>query len=47
MLYIEVYVDDIVRAGKTEEQVQEVKNNLSQQFDIRDLGKLWFKFFLE
>ncbi len=37
---IGVYVDDMVLAGQSDERIQEVKNALSQHFDIKDLGKL-------
>lgn len=44
IMYIGVYVDDIILAGKTEKQLQEVKRDLSKKFDIKDLGNL--KYFL-
>ncbi len=37
MLYIGVYVDDIILAGKTAEQLQMIKDHLSREFDIKDL----------
>lgn len=40
MFYIGVYVDDIVLAGKTDEDPSVVKNALSRKFDIKDLGEL-------
>ena len=42
MLYVGVYVDDIILAGKTERQIQEIKNHLYRKFDIKDLGKLQY-----
>ena len=44
MLYIGVYVDDIILGAKTEKQLQEIKDELSKEFEIKDLGKL--KYFL-
>ena len=44
MFYMGVYIDDIILAGKTEEDLTEVKITLSRKFDIKDLGKLnYFK----
>ena len=43
-LYLGVYVDDIVIAGKGEEQIQQLKDNLAKKFNIKDLGQL--KYFL-
>ena len=37
-----LYVDDIILAGKTERQIQEIKDCLSRKFDIKDLGKLQY-----
>ena len=33
-------MDDVVLAGPNEQRIQEVKDALSQRFDIKDLGKL-------
>ena len=44
MMYVGVYVDDIILVGRTEEKLQEIKGYLSKKFDIKDLGKL--KYFL-
>ena len=44
MMYIGVYVDDIILAGRTENQLQEIKRDLSMKFDIKDLGKLNYFF---
>ena len=40
VMYIGVYVDDIILAGRTVKQLEEIKRDLSQEFDIKDLGKL-------
>ena len=40
MFYIGVYVDDIILAGKSEGKLAEVKDQLSREFDIKDLGEL-------
>ncbi len=37
---IGVYVDDFVVAGKSSEQIEQVKTTLSQKFDVKDLGEL-------
>ena len=44
MLYIGLYVDKIILAGRTEKQLQEIKGYLSKKFDIKDLGEM--KYFL-
>ena len=41
-MYIGVYVDDIILAGKTAKQLEEIKRDLSQEFDIKDLEKLCY-----
>ena len=43
-MFIGVYVDDIILAAKNEKQLKQVKEDLSNKFDIRDLGEL--KYFL-
>ena len=40
LFYIEVYVDDIVLAARSEERIKEVKGALSAKFDIKDMGIL-------
>ena len=35
-----VYVDDIILAGSSDDQIKEVKVALSQKFEIKDMGKL-------
>ncbi len=40
--YIGVYVDDIVLAGEYEARIQEVKQMLASQFDIKGLGRLTY-----
>ena len=42
IMYVGVYVDDIILAGKTVRQLEEIKRDLSQEFDIKDLGKLGY-----
>ena len=44
-MYIGIYIDDVILAGKTIKQPKEIKRDLSQEFDIKDLGKLGY--FLE
>ena len=43
-MFIGVYVDDIILAAKNEKQLKQVKEDLSNKFDIKDLGEL--KYFL-
>jgi hypothetical protein len=42
IFFIGVYVDDIVLAGRNLERIREVKESLSQKFDIKDMGKLHY-----
>ena len=44
IMFIGVYVDDIILAAKNEKQLKQVKENLSNKYDIKDLGEL--KYFL-
>lgn len=44
MMFIGVYVDDLILAAKSEKQLKQVKESLSNKFDIKDLGEL--KYFL-
>ena len=44
IVYIGVYVDDIILAGGDEKRLQEIKGDFSKKFDIKDLGEL--KYFL-
>ena len=44
IVYIGVYVDDIILAGRDEKRLQEIKGDFSKKFDIKDLGEL--KYFL-
>ena len=37
---IGVYVDDIVLAGESTERIAQVKEALSKEFDVKDLGEL-------
>ena len=39
-LYIGVYVDDIIIAGRDKSSIKRVKRQLAAKFDIKDLGKL-------
>src|SRR5664279_1876932 len=39
-----VYVDDIIITGDNQNEIEGVKRNLKQKFEIKDLGKL--KYFL-
>lgn len=41
-MYMDVYVDDIVLAAKTDDQLQDVKRALSEKFEIKDMGKLHY-----
>ena len=45
MMFIGVYVDDLILAARNEKQLKQVKENLSNKFDIKDLGEL--KYFLD
>ena len=40
MIFIAVYVDDIIITGNDPEQITKIKNHLHQIFSIKDLGKL-------
>ena len=42
MLYMGVYVDNIVLAGKTDTLMKNVKSALSEKFKIKDMGKLHY-----
>ena len=44
MMFIGIYVDDIILAARNEKQLKQVKEKLSTKFDIKDLGEL--KYFL-
>ena len=41
-MYMGVYVDDIIIAAKTDEQLKHVKSALAKQFKIKDMGKLHY-----
>ena len=43
-MFFGVYVDDIILAANNEKQLKQVKEDLSNKFDIKDLGEL--KYFL-
>lgn len=40
--YLLVYVDDILIIAKTEQQIAEIKHNITETFDIRNLGEISF-----
>jgi transposase InsO family protein len=40
MFCLGVYVDDIILAGSSDDRIKEVKDTLSQKFEIKDMGKL-------
>ena len=40
LVYILVYVDDLIVAGKSLDGVQAVKNSVSATFDVRDMGEV-------
>ena len=40
MFVVAVYVDDIILGGKSESKLNEVKRELSQKFEMKDLGPL-------
>ena len=42
LFYIGVYVDDIILAGRSDDRIKEVKDALSQKFNIKDMGKLHY-----
>ena len=41
-VYLIVYVDDIVITGSDEPGILQLKQHLSNQFQTKDLGKLWY-----
>ena len=40
-----VYVDDIILSGNDEEELQKLKKQLAQEFEVKDIGNL--KYFFE
>ena len=42
MLILAVYVDDIILAGKSEKRIADFKRELSEQFQVKDMGKLMY-----
>ena len=42
MFLIAVYVDDILLAGKSDKRMAKVKQALSQQFQVKDMGELHY-----
>ena len=43
-MFIKICIDNIILAARNEKQLEQVKEKLSKQFDIKDLGEL--KYFL-
>ena len=39
---VAVYVDDLINATKTNEEMQEVKQMLPSQFEMKDMGELHY-----
>ena len=42
LFVIAVYVDDLIQAGKNEEEIEEVKKEISKKFDAVDMGPLHY-----
>lgn len=42
MMIVAVYVDDILVAGRSDEQIMRVKNALARQFKIKDMSELHY-----
>ena len=42
MFLVAVYVDDIVLGGRSEAEMNVVKDELSQKFEMKDLGPLHY-----
>ena len=42
--YIEVYVDDMILAGLSDQHMRKGEGCSSQRFDIKDLGRLYIIF---
>ena len=40
MCMIAVFVDDLILAGKTDERISEIKEELCKRFAVKDVGKL-------
>jgi hypothetical protein len=38
LIYLVLYVDDMLLIGNNKEIIQDVKNQLSSKFDMKDLG---------
>jgi hypothetical protein len=47
VIYLVLYVDDMLLRGNNEKSVQDVKTQLSSKFDMKDLGDANFIFFME
>ena len=42
VFFMGVYVDDIILAGESEKRMKEVKDTLTNKFDIKDMGELHY-----
>jgi len=42
LLFLVVYVDDIVLAGKSQQTIEKVKTNLGKIFRVKDMGELHY-----
>jgi len=42
MFIIAVYVDDILLAGKSDKRIAKIKEALSKQFEVKDMGKIHY-----
>ena len=42
MIIVAVYVDDLIVIAETEEEMKKVKQSLSAQFKMKDMGKLHY-----
>ncbi|RLN42615.1 retrotransposon protein, putative, unclassified [Panicum miliaceum] len=40
IVVLAVYVDDITISGDNEEEINRLKKNLSEEFEVKDLGQL-------
>ena len=42
LFFVTIYVDDIILGGSSEDRMKEVKQELSKQFEMTDLGTLHY-----